>query len=353
MKSVKWFLGSTILFTFLFMAVNSNAQNKVDGSKTDKGYHLIKKMEIGGEGGWDYLIVDSNAKRLYVSRSTRVDIVDVETGKKVGEVPNTPGVHGIALDIENGKGYVSNGRDSSVTIFELKSLKEIGKVKVEKNPDAIIFDPFSKRVFAFNRGSSSVTAIDCATGEAVGTLALGGHPEFSTSNEKGIMYVNLDDKSEVVAFDAKKLEIKSRWSIAPGESASGMAIDKKTGRLFLVCENKKMIVLNTSNGKVVADFSIGEGTDGAAFDPQLKLAFSANGGDGTLTVVKEATANKFSVVANVQTQKGARTIALDAKTHNLYLPTAQFGPAPAPTPERPRPRPAMIPGSFVILVFGE
>ena len=353
MKSVKWFLGSTILFAFLLLVVNSTAQNKVAVSKADKGYHLIKKIEIGGEGGWDYLIVDSKAKRLYVSRSTHVDVVDIESGKKVGEVPNTPGVHGIALDVENGKGYISNGRDSSVTIFELKSLKEIGKVKVEKNPDAIIFDPFSKRVFAFNRGSSSVTAIDCATGEAVGTLALGGHPEFSTSNEKGMIYVNLDDKNEVVAFDAKKLEIRSRWSIAPGESASGMAIDKKSGRLFLVCENKKMIVLSTSDGKVIADLPIGEGPDGAAFDPQLKLAFSANGGDGNLTVVKEESDNKFSVVADVQTQKGARTIALDAKTHNVYLPTAQFGPAPAPTPERPRPRPTMIPDSFVVLVFGE
>jgi len=353
MKSLKLFFISTTLIALALLVINSSAQNKVDAGKSGSGYHLIKKIEIGGEGGWDYLIVDSDAKRLYVPRSTRVDVIDIEAGKKVGEVPNTSGVHGVALDIENGRGYSSNGRDTSVTIFDLKSLKEISKVKVEKNPDAIIYDPTSKRVFSYNRGSSSVTAIDCATGKAVGTLALGGHPEFSSSDGKGMMYVNLDDKSEVVAFDAKKLEIKYRWPITPGESASGMAIDQKNGRLFLVCENKKMIVFSTSDGKVVADLPIGEGTDGAAFDPTLKLAFSANGRDGTLTVVQEESENKFSIVENVITQKGARTIALDAKTHNVYLPTAQFGPPPAPTAERPTPRPSVIPNSFVILVFGK
>ncbi|MFY9557941.1 MAG: YncE family protein, partial [Blastocatellia bacterium] len=316
------------------------------------GYHLIRKIEIGGDGGWDYLIVDSVSRRLYVSRSTRVLVFDADTGSAVGEISDTPGVHGIAIASDLGRGFTSNGREGSVTIFDPKTLKPISKVKVGTNPDAIIYDPATRRVFAFNRGSSDVTAIEAKTGEVAGLIALGGHPEFASADGKGMIFANLDDKSEVVAFDSRKLEVKSRWPLDPGKGPTGMAMDLKSRRLFLVCGNKHMIVLNADSGKIVGDLPIGGGVDAAAFDPETKLAFSSNG-EGTLTIVHEDSADKFSVVENVTTQRGARTMALDPKTHNLFLPTAQYGPPPAATPERPNPRASVLPNSFVILVFGK
>src|SRR6266404_394466 len=317
------------------------------------GYHLLKKIEVGGEGGWDYLAVDGAGRRLYVSRSTRVMVFDVDTGKSVGEIPDTPGVHGIAIADDLGRGFTSNGRDGSVTIFELKTLKPISKVKVGTNPDCILYDPATHRVFAFNRGSSDASAIDAKTGDVAAPIALGGHPEFATADGKGMVFVNLDNKSEVVAIDSRKLEVKAHWPVAPAEDCSGMAIDRKHSRLFSVCGNKKMAVMDANTGKVVADVTIGGGPDAAGFDPETSLAFSSNGQDGTLTVVHQDSADKYSVVANVPTQRGARTMALDPKTHNVFLATAQYGPPPAATPERPNPRPAMLPNSFVILVFGK
>ena len=319
---------------------------------TKSGYHLLNKIEVGGEGGWDYLIADSDAHRLYISHATKVVVIDTETNKVVGEIPNTNGVHGIAFAEKLNRGFISNGRDNSVTIFDLKTLKTLDTVKVDKNPDCILFDPASNRVFAFNRGASNVTAINAEDGKVVGTIDLGGHPEFATSDAKGMVYVNLDDKSQVVAIDSKKLVATAHWAVAPGEDPSGMAIDRKTHRLFIVCGNKKMIVMNADDGKIVADLPIGDGTDAAAFDPDAKLAFSSNG-EGTLTVVHEDSADKFSFIENVPTQRGARTLAVDTKTHKVFLATAQFGETPAPTTERPRPRPAMIPNTFVILVFGK
>lgn len=322
-------------------------------ARSSSGYHLLKKIEAGGEGGWDYLIVDGAARRLYVSRGTRVMVFDADSGASVGEIPDTPGVHGIAIADDLGRGFTSNGRDGSVTIFDLKTLKPIGKVKVGTNPDCILYDPATRRVFAFNRGSSDVTAIEAKTGEVAGLIALGGHPEFATADGKGMVFVNLDDKSEVVAIDSKKLVAKAHWPVAPGEDCSGMAIDRKHGRLFSVCGNKKMTVMDASTGKVVADLPIGSGPDAAGFDPETSLAFSSNGTDATLTVVHQDSADKYSVVANVPTQRGARTMALDPKTHNVFLATAQYGPPPAATAERPNPRPTVLPNSFVILVFGK
>ena len=316
------------------------------------GYHLLKKIEIGGDGGWDYLIADSDDHRLYVSRSTRVLVIDTESGNKIGEIPNTNGVHGIAIAKDLGRGFTSNGRDNSVSIFDLKTLKVIDTVATGKNPDAIIYDEASKKVFAFNGAGGSATAIDAATGKAAGTIELGGKPEFAAADGKGEVFVNIEDKSEVVVIDTAALKVKARWSIAPGEEASGMAIDRKTKRLFLVCSNKKMIVLDDISGKVVADVPIGDGPDAAGFDPETKFAFSSDGA-GTLTVVKEDNGSKFTVVENVATQKGARTMALDAKTHRIYLPAAQYEPAAAATPDNPRPRPKMVPNSFVILVYGK
>ena len=344
-----------ITFAFLFVisvAAICFAQTSPDKSKTPNGYHLLKKIQIGGEGGWDYLFADADAHRLYVSHATKVVVIDTESGNKIGEIPDTKGVHGIAVAEKLGKGFTSNGRDDSVTIFDLKTLKRLSDVKVGKNPDAIIYDAASNHVFTFNGGSSDTTVIDADSGKVAGTIALGGKPEFATVDGKGTVFVNIEDKSEVAQIDAKKLVVKTRWSIAPGEEPSGMAIDQKNHRLFIVCGNKKMIVLNAETGKVVADLPIGDGTDAAGFDPNTKLAFSSNG-EGTLTVVREDSADKFSVVETVTTQRGARTMTLDTKTDRIYLATAAFGETPAPTAERPRPRPSIVPDSFVILVFGK
>jgi DNA-binding beta-propeller fold protein YncE len=315
------------------------------------GYHLLKKFVLGGEGGWDLLAFDSAANRLYISRSTHVMVVDADSGAIVGDIPNTARVHGIALAPEFGKGFTTNGGAATVTIFDLKTLKALSQVKVGQNPDAIVYDPASKRIFVFNANSKDTTAIDARTGAVAGTLALGGKPELSVADEHGRVYVNLEDKSQVVAIDSRKLKIDATWPLAPGEEPTGIAIDRKHRRLFVTCSNKLMAVLNADNGKLVTTVPIGTGVDGAAFDSERQLAFSSNG-DGTLTVVHEDSPDKFSVVENAATQKGARTLDLDQKTHRVFLVTAEFGPTPAPTADRPRPRPPMIPGSFTLLVFG-
>lgn len=350
----RWFMLPVLFIALCIYGFSEmvKAQTKSDQGSGTSGYHLIKKIELGGTGGWDCLNVDSDTRRLYITRATHVAVVDVDSGKVIGDIPNTNGVHGIAIASELGRGFTSNGRDSSVTIFDLKTLQSIGSVKVEKNPDAILYDPATHRVFAFNRGSSSASAIDAKTGSIAGTIALGGHPEFAVADGNGMIYVNLDDKSEILALDSRKLEVKSRWPLAPGENPTGIALDQQHRRLFSACENKKMIVLNADNGQVVSSMLIDEGTDGAGFDPETQLAFSSNG-EGTLTIIHEDSTDKFSVIETIPTQRGARTMAIDAKTHNIFLATAQFGPAPEPTPERPHPRPSIIPDTFVILVFGK
>jgi YVTN family beta-propeller protein len=340
-------------FALLLIAAASAAiQAQPQSAKPAAGYHLLKRIEVGGDGGWDYLTVDGAARRLYVSHATRVVVIDLDRGAVVGEIPNTNGVHGIAIVPELGRGFTSNGRDNTATVFDLKTLKVISQVKTGTNPDAIIYDPASRRVFAFNGRSDDATAIDAASGNVAGTVALGGKPEFAAADGKGTVYVNIEDKSEVVALDSNKLTVKARWPLAPGEEPSGLAMDRERRRLFVVCANKKMIVMDADKGRVVAGLPIGGGVDAAAFDPETKLAFSSNG-EGTLTVVHEDSADKYSVVENAPTQRGARTMALDPKTHTVYLATAQFGPPPAPTPDRPHPRASIVPGSFVVLVFGK
>ena len=320
-------------------------------AKPSPGYHLLKKFVLGEDGGWDLLAFDHSTHRLFISRGTHVMVVDAESGAIVGDIPNTPRVHGIAIAVEFGKGFISDGGDATVTIFDLQSLKTLGQVKVGQNPDAIIYDPASKRVFSFNGNSKDTTAIDAKSGAVAGTLALGGKPELAVADEHGKVFVNLEDKSAVVEFDARKLAIDATWPLAPGEEPTGIALDRKHHRLFATCSNKLMAVLNTDNGKLVTTLPIGSGVDGAGFDSELQLAFSANG-EGTLTVVHEDSPDKFSVVENAATQRGARTMDLDQKTHRVFLVTAEFGPTPAPTAERPHPRPPMVPGTFTLLVFG-
>ena len=314
------------------------------------GYHVTKKIVLGGEGGWDYLTVDSKARRVYISRGTHVMVVDADSGAVVGDIPNTNGVHGIAIAADFDKGFVTDGRDATVTIFDVKTLKVLGTAPTGKNPDAIIYDPASKRVFAFNGSSKDATAIDAKTGTVAGTIPLGGTPEFAVADEKGHVFVNIEDKSEIVQFDSNKLAVENHWSIAPGEEPSGLAIDRKHRRLFSVCSNKLMVVVNADDGKVVTTLPIGTGTDAAGFDLETGLAFSSNG-DGTLTVVHQDSPDKYSVIENVTTLRRARTMALDAKTHQVYTVSAEFGTTPAPTAEQPQPRPPMVPGTFTLLIL--
>jgi YVTN family beta-propeller protein len=313
-------------------------------------YHVIKTIPIGGEGGWDYLFADSANRRLYVSHATEVDVFDLDSEKLVGKIPNTNGVHGIAIASDAQRGFISDGRDNQVTIFDLKTLAVISTVKAGQNPDGIVYDPFSHRVFVFNGRSKDMTAIDADSGYVAGTIPLGGKPEFPATDSNGNLYANIEDRSELVRLDPKTLEVKDHWPLAPCESPSGLAIDAKARRLFTVCENKIMAIVDAGSGKVITTVPTGAGTDAAAFDPETKLAFSSNGADGTLTVVKEESPDQYSVVENVKTQRGARTMALDLKTHKIYLADAEFGPAPAAIADNPRPRPKIVPGSFKLLV---
>jgi DNA-binding beta-propeller fold protein YncE len=313
---------------------------------SSSGYKVVNKFQIGGEGGWDYLTLDPEARRLYIARSNRVTVLDVETGKVVGEVPKTPGVHGVALVPKRKKGFASNGSENTVTIFDLETLKETGRPKVGNRPDAIIYDPASDRVFTFNAGSKDATALDADTGTVAGTVPLGGKPEFAVADEKGMVFVNIEDKHEVVAFDSRALQVKSHWPLAPGKEPAGLAMDRAKHRLFSTCHNEKMVILDAETGKVLATPAIGKGTDACAFDPGTGLAFSSNR-DGTLTVVQEKPADHYEVQANVRTLVGARTMALDPRTHNIYLATAGFK-AAAPGERRP----GIEPNSFVILVVG-
>jgi DNA-binding beta-propeller fold protein YncE len=318
----------------------------------DSGFHLLKTYKVGGDGGWDYLRLDSASRHLYISRGTHVLVLDADSGDAVGEIPDTAGVHGIALASELGRGFTSNGREGTVTIFDLNTLKPIAKVSVGENPDAIVYDPITTRVFTFNGRSHDSTAIDAVKGTVVGTIKLDGKPEFAVSDQSGEIFANIEDKSELVAINPAKLEVKSEWPLAPCESPSGLAIDRKNRRLFAGCDNKIMAVVDADNGKVLSTLPIGRGVDAARFDPETGLAF-ASCGEGVLTVIREESPDKFSVLENVPTQAGARTMALDEKTHNVFLVTAQFGPAPAPTADQPHPRPPILPSSFVVLVFGK
>ena len=316
------------------------------------GYHLIKKVKLGGEGGWDYLSVDASSRRLFISRGTHVMVVDADQGTVVGDIPNTQGVHGIALVPEMNKGFTSNGRTATVTIFDMKTLKALGEVKTDKDPDAIIYDPASKRVFTFNGDASSSTAIDAATGKVVGTVALGGGPEFAAADGKGHVFVNLEDKGQLVKVDATTLKVEKSWPLAPCESPSGLAIDAEHEILVVGCHNKMMAFVDGNSGHIIGTVPIGQGVDANRFDADSGFAF-ASCGDGTVTVAHEDSPDKFSAVDTINTQRGARTMELDRSNHNLYLVSADFGATPAATAEHPHPRPAIVPDTFVLLIYGK
>jgi len=315
-------------------------------------YHLTSSISIPGSGGWDYIAADSDNRRLYVSHSTVVDVVDLDSETIVGQIPNTNGVHGIAIAHDLGRGFISAGRDNQVVIFDLKTLATLGTAKAGTNPDGILYEPFTHQVFAFNGRSKNATVINAKDGSVVGTIELGGKPEFPAADGKGNVFVNVEDKNEIAHIDAKTLQVKARWSIAPAESPSGLAIDKEDHRLFAVCDGKVMVVVNYDDGKVVATVPIGEGPDAAAYDPGTHTAFSSNGQDGTVTVVRVEARDKYTP-ATVETKKSARTMTVDLKTHKLYLPSADYGPAPVATADNPRPRPSIVAGSFKVLVLSQ
>lgn len=343
---------SSIVMSLIMLLSAAAANGASPAAPPDSGYHLLKKVHLGGEGFWDYLKVDSDARRLYISRGTHVVVVDTDSYKVVGDIPDTQGVHGVALAPEFGRGFTSNGRTATVTIFDLKTLNKIGEAKTEEGPDGIMYDPASKRVFTFNGRANSATAVDAATGNVAGSIPLGGRPEFAVADGQGHIYNNLEDKSEEVVIDSKSLKILNRWPLAPCESPSGVAMDQEHRRLFIGCHNKMMAIMDADSGKIVATVPIGQGVDANRFDPATQLAFSSNG-DGTLTVVHEDSPDKYTVVDNVQTERGARTMALDMKTHNVFLVTAQFGEAPPPKPGERFSRPPILPDTFELLVFGK
>lgn len=308
------------------------------------GYHVVKSVSVPGDGFWDYVAVDSDARRVYISHGTKVDVMDADTYGIVGQINDTQGVHGIAIAADLGRGFTSNGRANNVTIFDLKTLKTMGTVSTGKNPDAITYDAVTKRVFTFNGGSNDATAIDAADGKVAGTVALGGRPEFAVADGKGGIFVNIESTSELVHQDAAKLAVLHRWPLAPCEGPSGLAIDVKNQRLFAGCDKKVMAVVDGNTGKVIATPAIGEGVDANAFDPATGYAFASNG-EGTLTVVHEDSPDNFTVVENVPTRRSARTVGLDLKTHTIFLPSAEFGP-----PKEGERRSTIRPGSFSVLV---
>ena len=294
------------------------------GAPSIGGYSVTKKIPIAGQGSFDYLTVDEVGRRLYVSHGTQVEVLDVDAGSVVGNIPNTLGVHGIAIATEFGRGFVSNGQSSTVTIFDLKTLEPISNVPTGKKPDAIIYDPATKRVFAFNGGSDSATAIDAATGKIAGTVDLKGGPEFAAADGQGFVYNNLEDESVVVKIDANKLTVEQRWPTAPCASPSSMAIDRTNHRLFLGCRSKVMAVMNADTGQLITTLPIGDHVDATAFDPETKLIFNSNG-EGSVTVIHQDGADKYSAVETVKTLPRAKTMALDPKTHQLFLSTAESG----------------------------
>lgn len=322
-------------------------------------YKFIKEIPIGGEGGWDYLSIDAQARRLYVTHAGKVVVVDLEKDAIAGEIADTPGVHGFALAPDLGRGFSSNGKEAKASIVDLKTLATISKAETGENPDAIMYEPGRGEVYTFNGRGKSATVFEAKTGKVTATIPLPGKPEFAAADSKaGRVYCNIEDKNEIVVIDTSSHAVVATWPLAPGEEPSGMAFDVAHHRLFIGCHNKMMMVVDSGNGKIVASVPIGAGVDACWFDDATQLAFSSNG-EGTVTIAKEETPEKFSVVQTLKTEPRARTMALDPVTHRIYLASAKFTPPPPPAPGAPPPapnaqppRPVIVPGSMKVLVYG-
>lgn len=319
-------------------------------ASTAQQYKVTNRIPFPGEQGWDYLFADSATRHLYVSHGNEVEIVDLDSQKPIGKITGLNRVHGIAIADDLHRGFISDGGANEVVVFDTKSNAEIQRVKTGTNPDGILYDASSNRVFAFNGRSQDATVIDAATAKPLGNIPLGGKPEFPVSDGRGNLYVNIEDKSEIVKINPSTMEVVKRWPLTPCEEPSGLAMDTSSKRLFSVCSNQKMAIVDADFGKVVSTVPIGNGPDAVAFDPGKNLIFASNGEDGSLTVVKQEGADKYAVVETVKTERSARTLALDNKTHNLFLSVAEFGATPGATPENPHPRPKIVSGSFHVLV---
>jgi YVTN family beta-propeller protein len=326
---------STLIALFI-LVISANAQ-------TGSGYALAKSYKIASSGGWDYIAVNGN--KIYASHGTQVNILDEKTGDSIGYIPNTTGVHGIAFDESLGKGYTSNGRLNNITVFDLKTNQVLKQIAVGQNPDAIMFDPFSKKIITCNGRSNDLSIVDPVTEAVVATISLEGKPETAVSDEMGKIYINIEDKSKIAVVDISSNKVVNSWSIAPGESPTGLAIDLKTRRLFAGCD-KQLIVVDADNGNIVEKVAIADGCDGVAFDKNIQYVF-ASCGEGKLSVIHEVSAKEFTLLENVPTKRSARTIAVDDQTHEVFLPAAEMEPAPAGQ------RPKMIPGTFQILVVSK
>ncbi len=321
--------------------------------RADGTYHLLKEIAVGGDGGWDYLSVDSASHRLYVTHATKVVVIDTGTDQVSGEIADTPGVHGFVVAPELGRGFSSNGRENKASIVDLKTLQTVAKVATGENPDAILYEAGRNEVYTFDGRGQSVTVFEAATGKVVATIPVGGKPEFAQADSAaGRVYFNLEDKNEVLVIDTKTHAIVSHWPIAPGEEATGLAIDLAHHRLILGCSNGKMLIMDSTDGRVVASIEAGQGIDATAFDPGTQLVF-ASAGEGKVTIAHEDSPEKFTVVQTLATERSARTMTLDPATHKIYLASAQFeAPASPPPAGGGRPRPKMIPGTFKVLVYG-
>jgi DNA-binding beta-propeller fold protein YncE len=356
----KLILIATVLIAFVFVSASTySAGNRTPRTTAvaasaaaagGSGYHLLKTIPIPGDTFWDYLKFDPSTRRLFITHGTHVVVVNVKTGKIVGDIGPMEGIHGVVLAPEFNRGFVTDGRAAKLWIFNLKTLKIEGSAPTDKDADGDVYDPASKRVFTMNGDSKTSTVVDAKTGKVVGRIDLGGGPEFPVADGRGHVYVNIETTSEIVEIDSHTMKITHRWPLAPGEHPSGLAIDARHHILFSGCHNQMMVIMNADDGKVIATEPIGRGVDATRFDPGTEYAFSSNGFDANLTVVQEDSPTKFHVVENVPTELGARTMALDPVTHDVYLVTAKIERIPNPPPHT---RPfKMVPDTFHLLIFG-
>jgi YVTN family beta-propeller protein len=336
------------------LAANAHAAgDKVKGEPAN-GYRVLHKISVPGDGGYDFVYLDEAAHRLYAAHSTEVAVIDTASQSVIGVIAGLVGAHGISVAPRIGKGFITNGKSDMVTVFDPKTLKATGEIKsTGKSPDALTYDPASRQLFVFNHASGEVTVIEPGTNKVTTTLNVGGALEVGRADGRGNVWVNVEDRSEIVRIDSKKMVVSGRYPLAPCEEPTGLAVDAKHGRVFVGCGNKMMAVVNATTGKVVTTLAIGPGVDGTEFDPTTRDVFNACGKDGTLSVIHQDTADRYHVVQNLSTQLGARTLAVDTSSHRVFLAAAQFGDKPAPSETTPKPRAPILPGTFVVLVVGK